>query len=356
MNSKSRYSANFWEATLNYQNIINQDFVHTTKIPQNMNSFEDLDTNLKCPLCSHPYHSETNIPLIIPCKESHTICSQCLSTLLAKPGKFHCPLDGSSPYNKDKNSDKYEFELNKTLIQAIEDNCKEHPTRKLDLICKECRCKICLACEKRGNHQGHETLLVEEYEKKFVTKLDETHKCLDRICNVQTLKESILKTKELELIKHLDIVINEYVEKINSKRINMTAEIKSFFNNLRYDLEIGLPGQDNKTKEFLKWKNEMAHKTLKLKDVTPFNEVSFKFVDEDKLLADLELENWFKLSQNSLQKLERDLEEVAVKLKIELETVLEDMDVLNLKIRIEEKEKGELKYVDITARGIYWFL
>ena len=68
------------------------------------------------------------------------------------------------------------------------------------------------------------------------------------------------------------------------------------------------------------------------------------------------MENWFKLSQNSLQKLERDLEEVAVKLKIELETVLEDMDVLNLKIRIEEKEKGELKYVDITARGIYWFL
>jgi len=310
-----------------------------------MNSFEDLDNNLKCPICSHPYHSETNIPLIIPCRESHTICSQCLSTLLAKPGKFHCPLDGTSP--KDKN----EFELNKALIQAIEDNCKEHPTRKLDLICKQCRCKICLACEKRGKHQGHETLLVEEYEKKFVTKLEETNKCLDRICNVQTLKESILKTKEAELIKHLDVVINEYIEKINSKRVNMTAEIKSFFNNLRYDLEIGLPGQDNKTTQFLKWKNEMAQRTSKLKDDSAFNEISFKFVDEDKVLSEVELDTWFKNSQSSLQKLERDLEEVAVKLKIELETVLEDMDVLSLKIRIEEKEKGEMKFVDINARG-----
>ena len=319
-----------------------------------LNSIEDLDTTLKCPLCSHTYHNENNIPLIIPCQQNHTICSQCLSSLLAKPGKFHCPLDGTSPIQKGE--DKIEFEMNKAFIQKIEDNCQHHPNRKLDLICKQCRCKICLACEKKGEHKGHETILLEEYERKFIMKLEEAQESVAKLNEIQSLKQNVLKSREKELLETLDILINEHIEKVNTKKAKMQEEIKRFFDSLKRDQELGLPCNDNQTNIFSDWKADIGNKINKIKESSPFNEVSFRFVDEEKILGASEIDNWLKLSRNSLEKFERDLEEVSVKFKIELETTLEEIDILDLKMKVTRKEKGELRDFEISTSSIIHIL
>jgi len=321
---------------------------------QSLNSIEDLDTTLKCPLCSQSYHSENHIPLIIPCKQNHTICSQCLSSLLAKPGKFHCPLDGSTPIQKDK--DKIEFEMNKAFIQKIEDNCQHHPNRKLDLICKQCRCKICLACEKKGSHQGHETLLVDEYERKFIMKLEEAQESLGKLNDIHSLKQNVLQARENELLQTLDTFIDLHIEKINAKKTKMQEEIKRFFEGLKRDQELGFPCNDNQTKLYYDWRADMGYKITKLQDSNPFNELSFKFVDEEKILAGSDIESWLKASRASIQKLERDLEEVSVQFKIEMETTLEEIDILDLKMKVAKKEKGEIRGVDISTSSTFHYI
>lgn len=319
-----------------------------------MNLSGDLETVLKCPICSNSYDGDNNIPLIIPCQEKHTICSQCLSSILSKPGKFHCPLDGTTPiHNKEKNN--IEFELNKTFIEALDDSCSYHPNRKLDLICRQCRCKICLACEKKGLHQGHETVLLEEYEKKYISKLEETQRSFVKLNDIQSSKEAILCSKEKELQLYLENLINQYIEKIRIKETNIKQEITRFFTEIKEDQIMGLPFGNSQTSQFLNWKVEMGNKLSKLRETSIFSEFTFNFVDEEKILISSDLDNWLKESRKSLQKLEGDLEEVSMRLKVELDAIVEGVDALDLKIKLFEKDKRELQSVEIVTPGIIFF-
>lgn len=315
-----------------------------------MSFSEGLDPILKCPICVNIYDNDHYIPLIIPCKENHTICSQCLASLLAKPGKFHCPLDGTTPMNS-KGKDKVEFELNKAFIEAIEDNCHDHPARKLDLVCIKCRCKICLACEKKGNHQGHETLLREEYEKKFLIKFEENQEKFLKVQEMQLSKQIILQSKKGELLQNIESLFGQYIDKIKNKKAKMEEEIAKFFQEIKQDEEVGFPANNPQTPTYLKWKNEMEEKLTKIKENNPFSEAAIIFTEEEKLLATGDLDKWLKQSKESLYRFERDLEEISVRLKIELETTLDEFDVLQLKIDSGVNPKKDLQQIEILTKG-----
>jgi hypothetical protein len=87
------------------------------------------------------------------------------------------------------------------------ERCAEHRSQ-LDLICVDCKSKICNKCVFKGTHKDHKVEIHEDYIQSLKTKVKDVElwaKAMDSACeNVKTMVE----TKRKNLIWMIDLKFN----------------------------------------------------------------------------------------------------------------------------------------------------
>ncbi|XP_022341638.2 uncharacterized protein LOC111135663 isoform X2 [Crassostrea virginica] len=100
------------------------------------------------------------------------------------------------------------------------EKCELHPTRNIDMLCKECQIPLCSKCSTREEHQGHKFDDLEEiYAEKYALQQTEFSK----------IQKYFLPTTE-ELKKNIDEDATEIKKVMESIRTSMKAEAKSLKN------------------------------------------------------------------------------------------------------------------------------
>lgn len=118
-----------------------------------------------CPICISPYDKSHFEPRIIP-NCGHSLCLHCLNQILGEsPQSFKCPLCARPFYMIQLSSS--HFPKNFLAINLIEessksDRCQEHKAT-LDLICVDCKTKICNKCVFKGTHKDHKVDIHEDF-------------------------------------------------------------------------------------------------------------------------------------------------------------------------------------------------
>ncbi|XP_022341640.1 uncharacterized protein LOC111135665 [Crassostrea virginica] len=100
------------------------------------------------------------------------------------------------------------------------EKCELHPTRNIDMFCKECQIPLCSKCSTRKEHHGHKFDDLEEiYAEKYALQQTEFSK----------IQKYFLPTTE-ELKKNIDEDATEIRKVMESIRTSMKAEAKSLKN------------------------------------------------------------------------------------------------------------------------------
>ena len=123
-----------------------------------------MQEHFSCQICFTPYDDKDRLPRIIPCGNGHTICSTCIQGLLNTQEFFRCPIDRVLIPLVERKITEFAQNLElKGLIELFQatEYCKEHSFKVIDLICLQCKVKICTLCEKQ-KHRNHDTEILDE--------------------------------------------------------------------------------------------------------------------------------------------------------------------------------------------------
>ena len=177
--------------------------------------------SLTCPICFGQYDAEEHIPRILPCGNGHSICSACILHLLfSSDANLQCPFDRSNMRLKERSL--ADFPQNLALKYFLVENnpitfCQVHGNKKLDIVCLQCRCRICYICEKR-QHQGHKTELLEDVMLRVKEKATKFKECIHIIEDARTKRNALIEKKESKLRDAIDKTFEDYIKKLLEKR------------------------------------------------------------------------------------------------------------------------------------------
>eukprot|EP00105_Crassostrea_gigas_P005523 XP_011419162.1 PREDICTED: tripartite motif-containing protein 12A-like [Crassostrea gigas] len=93
------------------------------------------------------------------------------------------------------------------------EKCKKHPTKDLDLLCKECQIPLCSKCVSQETHKGHK---FDDLEKFYS---ENYHFCLDKL---PSIRDYFLPTS-----KELQTKIQEDAKEIERIMENIRGEVKT---------------------------------------------------------------------------------------------------------------------------------
>jgi len=312
---------------------------------------------LYCPICYEVYDEQTRLPIIIPCGNGHTICATCIVYTWGEDGRFVCPFDKIELYYY--NGIVNELAKNRIVLDALEelkrDYCPKHPTRKLDLICNTCQSQICSACQLRGTHEGHEVVLVEEFDeevkkgsKRIKNYLSEIEDIFEKIITIVNQRQGILHDM-------INLKFHQYAERLKNAREFMRKQIEIHFAKMKEEIHSNVLNQGSETKQILAWKSkvkEITKKDTRKKSVDD----DFEIINQNKLASTLAIEKWLEEKKLNIQKLEKKLEEMWIEFEKEFEANihgfedLEDkydafMDTIQDEIGLECKSPGKVKII-----------
>ena len=201
-----------------------------------MDNLESLD----CGICNVTYNDNNNVPYLLTCKENHTMCSSCITKQLNKePGEFTCPWDREVIPQRNL----ADFVVDSDLLyiaqnfQVLISNANSCPAPNLcpkhnkciDLVCIDCREKICNHCGFDEKHLDHQIKSLEEFDQIIsrLTVLCRNH--LNKINEVEIRRKAIIDKREDELIQKVEeffekIVLNEKKKQIDRIKVLFAKE------------------------------------------------------------------------------------------------------------------------------------
>ena len=216
--------------------------------------------DLTCPVCLERYNS-SNDPLILPhC--GHTICKQCLDTLLHQSACV-CPIDRKPLQISSNCFSIHSWPKNFALMNIIEKyahknakikttKCKLHDKSR-KFVCRSCNNDlICFKCALQFSHKNH---CVEELKDclkkqvKLLSKAEERYKIVSDKHNefdakYNVYKENLLKNNRIELENKVDKffdrllmqVTDEIELKRNRTKREVTIELRNAIHNVDKDV------------------------------------------------------------------------------------------------------------------------
>ena len=210
-----------------------------------------------CPICYVHYNQVENAPRIMPAC-GHTICSDCLRSLLRQPKTRKCPLDNLQ-FN-DIQVKLGDFPLNFALNDLMEasdstNTCLVH-RRNCRFICVTDKTKICDDCIIFGNHKNHELKAMHEIKaQKFKEQriLEET---LEELKSHRTNLISTLDKKKLHVTRTIKIRFEELRSSLFKREFELLGELNSFFEAAKKRLNVASIGDAEAGKEIIKKIND----------------------------------------------------------------------------------------------------
>ncbi len=307
---------------------------------------------LYCPICYEVYDEQSRIPIIIPCGNGHTICATCIVNTWGEDGRFVCPFDKVELYYY--NGIVNELAKNRVVLDALEelkkDYCSQHPSRKLDLICNTCQTSICSACQLRGSHEGHDVVLVEEFDEEVAKSSKIIKKYMSEIENIFEKIIHIVNHRQTELHEMINTKFHQYAERLKNARDFMKKQIEQHFSKMKEEIHSNVLVQGPETKQILAWKMKVKEMTNKNSRKKSMND-DFEIIKQNKMASSLEIENWLNEKKQNIEQLEKRLDEMWIEFQKEFESnihgtqELEDkydsfMDTIHNEIGLEGKSPG----------------
>ena len=203
-----------------------------------MENLESLD----CGICSNTYNDNANIPYLLTCKENHTMCSTCVNTQLKKePGSFTCPWDREVIPQRNLadfvvNSDLLYIAQNVQLLISNVNSCPAPMCPKhnkcIDLVCIDCREKICNHCEFDEKHCDHQIRSLEEFDQIVSRSKVLCKNNLTKINEIEIQRRAIVDKRQDELIQKIENFFDEMILSEKKKQIGyikaLLAEERTF--------------------------------------------------------------------------------------------------------------------------------
>ena len=254
---------------------------------------------LSCPVCLIEYDQGCHLPkIIVAC--GHTICLECLTTILRNPNDPKCPLDNIIFLQGDRMI--YDFPSNYLAMHLIaetqvENNCTEHHEKKR-LACFTDRSQICDDCVHFGQHKGHEIKPLKVIRPHLETKTQQLSTALEAVDEHCRQVDRVIAQMQISIENTIKFRFKELEQIIKKKELELLAEAKSFIDHQREQV-INSFGRDSPLRQ------ELVKKISDYKQL--FDHEDFFYLIEENLdiiifKVDKEI-----LSSNA-QDLERELE------------------------------------------------
>nr|XP_022312752.1 LOW QUALITY PROTEIN: tripartite motif-containing protein 45-like [Crassostrea virginica] len=244
-------------------------------------------------------------------KNGQVYCNDCHQPMCEQCKDEH----KKSPNNKNHDIVLYRQRKHRLPIEK----CKLHPTKNIDIFCKECNTPLCLKCFLTEEHKGHEFDDLEEiYAKKYALwqgKFSKIQKYFlptseglktdikEDVKEIKKIMESIrtsMKAEAKSLKNLVDEVASEKIEHTHTMEKSLLQMLKS--QETTYNDYIKYLGKiSDKFQEYLSTTNEklLSSEVLKIKSIPEtskpvppvFTAGQFNRDDVDKLLGKLNVPN-----------------------------------------------------------------
>ena len=207
-----------------------------------------------CPICLSDYDRDGHIPkIILNC--GHTICSECLITLLQNFDSSRCPLD-KRPFCPGKTS-LSDFPANFSLLQLLEEStnegiCSEHQERK-NLVCMTDRVLVCNSCAIFGEHKGHEMKRTKDFHQILKSKTDQIERALYVLDSHCCKMNSILQKTRASLSDSIKSTFGELHSKLYTVELELLYQSNLFIDEQAEEVYKAL-------RDDVKWRGELARK------------------------------------------------------------------------------------------------
>jgi len=227
--------------------------------------------SLSCQICFLSYDSQDHEPRIIPfC--GHNLCLTCLINILNQTTNlFKCPF--CTAEFKLKKKQPSSFPKNLPLISMIEERkaqetCSVHHSQ-LEMVCIDCKEKICNKCALKGSHRGHEIDVLADFIKEINTKVREMEGWSSKLTHHLDKVERGFEEEKKKLLKDVESKFNWYIGQILKKKDEVTEQINTFFASITNQDIFSLREELKET--ITKWKND---------NQSSF-EIAFKILSDD---------------------------------------------------------------------------
>lgn len=295
-----------------------------------------------CPICFLKYNRNKQIPKIISTC-GHTLCSICLSSILATQNPATCPLD-RIPFDHNLKAVE-EFPTNLLILQLLDEKpdlefklCETHK-EPLNLICLADKCAVCKYCAEYGGHKGHEIRHINDVKKDSAKKKQELEAQLKNFDSEFQPVYSLVRTQR-EKSKFL---IKEKFSQISKLLAEKETELKTEVDHFFSDNKIKI---DDKLEDNFALKQELMTKIAILDDM----EFDDKFIGAltGNTIKDIGVKNE---CENVTQKI--------MEFKTKLESSLEDVEkIMKTTINNFKPVPPREKIVNFTSKNspnIYFY-
>lgn len=181
---------------------------------------------LSCPICTRLYDVKEHEPRIIPfC--GHSLCLKCLKKILNENAETcKCPLCNTG--FPQPSTEIGAFPKNYAILDLVDTKvprefCPIHKSQ-LELICMDCKCKICNKCVFKGVHRDHEVDLLENFNSDIEAKIKDIQNTLAKKDAYFSAIENFIHVKKESLLTNIDIMHNNYVQFLVQKRDQIKKE------------------------------------------------------------------------------------------------------------------------------------
>ena len=232
-----------------------------------------------CPICYTKYNQVDNTPRILPAC-GHTICSQCLATLLKGYSSKKCPLDKVQFHYS--HSILSEFPINFALKDLLDnsdslDFCSVHK-RMFRFVCMVDQTKVCDDCVIFGEHRDHDLKSMDEVR---VDKAAEQKFLGDILSDLKSHRTDLMSTldkKKLMMMMSIRARFEELNFVLQGKESELVNRVGGFFESGKKKLNKTFVNQAELGSEIIKKINDR-------KDI--FHHTNFFEIMNDKITTKL---------------------------------------------------------------------
>jgi len=292
--------------------------------------------NLDCPICYEKYDLSLHLPRIIPIC-GHTVCSQCIPSLIKRSQNFICPIGnevhqgnfssvGSFPPN---------YELRKTIEKHLEYGFCEDHQKAFEYVCIQDKVKVCTDCALFGAHNGHQIKPLSSFKAEIEKKAQRLEELLQTTKESQKENEKVYEDKRKATIKTIQSRCKELRFVLNAKETEFIYKTNSLYDQAISKLQ-SETGENSLARQAMTSKLSEYQNIIKSSD-------PFKLLEEDLSVI------WGMIQEascpNRTNKIEQIFEQIQRDMDSTLSTKVSALEKLDIKQKNFKliREKTDLK-------------